>query len=247
MSNVVFFTIFGRGIYGWYVQMAISTLRHPKLGNYTGKIVVFTDDPLLILPEDVEKRLFHLPEGDQFYWSLRARFDAGLLLDHSEYDQIMYCDSDFLFTQDINQLFVAPDKLQVHQEVTPLWRNQWAHAYLTAEEMSDAQISQRPTINAGMWVVPGQMARDFLGKWQAFIDADPFRECVSHNQAPDQSALNAILLREEFPYQVMPYEWVAQPHRARADYPDAKMLHFAGKRKDYEMERRYRALVAKIS
>lgn len=227
---VAYMTVFGDGEYSDYCKMAVATLRHPRFGNFKGKIVVFTDNPKLDV-EGVELREYKLPDGDKFYWSCRARVDCGLKLNLDAHDYVLYTDVDILFAQDSAAFLGKKGKFHAHYEGTRLWRCRWANAFLTDDEVLEAEKTDQHTINAGFFVLDGGMAKAFLTRWQALLDAHDLREGTTNNPTPEQSVMNAMLYRNEFPYEVMPFNWVAQPFQVHYSYSDAKALHYTGIRK----------------
>jgi len=251
-EHLIYLTAFGE-TFADYARKCIHTLRHPGLGNYGGRILVYTDsagDPAWRDPDRpgsaTETRRLMLPEGrDRGYWALRARVLAGSLIDHDAYDRIAYLDCDVLAQRDLSPLFEGPEALRYHFEPWPLWTCQYSNAFLTSEEMREAEATHRRSVNAGAFVVPGRLARHLFARWGALMDTTGDDVGTSDNPTPDQSALNAMILRGEIPAEPLPHGFVANPDLGMS-YPEARLFHFTGGRKLHPkgFMHRYRELTA---
>src|SRR6266702_3103088 len=113
-DNIIYVTAFGR-TFAEYAHKLVYTLRHPRLGNYSDRIWLFTDEPddpvwrRGPLATAETRRLDLPPDGDRLYWALRARITAGLALDHSAYYRIAYMDCDVMAQRDLAPFFDGPD------------------------------------------------------------------------------------------------------------------------------------------
>jgi hypothetical protein len=244
---LIYLTAFGHEFLR-HARMCITTLRHPRLGNFQGLIQVFTDVPdsplLQGLPGNQVIRQWDLaPTRDRRYEMLVARVSAGLTLDHEQHDYIAYLDTDILASASLAPLFCVPDKLQYTIESVPLWTSPWSNAYLTDAEFNDANTRLTLAVNSGTFVAPGRMCKDLLLKWEAIMGADTGRAVTSNNMGPDQSALNALVLRGQVPAQPMPIQWIVQPVHGMK-YPGARLFHFTSGRKE-NMKDRFHDLVRK--
>jgi hypothetical protein len=94
----------------------------------------------------------------------KARLPA--LVDVSEYDRILFVDSDVVFLREPSPLFaLAGERLAVSQDHCPLQRNSFNLSFFSPESRRDPDLASMRSINTGVMVFPGARCAEYLSRW----------------------------------------------------------------------------------
>ena len=228
---------------GWCVE----SLR--QWGRFDGDIRILTDAESAVLLGDLERQAHVVVVDDGLLWDSThgrnrserfqmARLNVHHAIDLSAYDTVMYLDVDILAIGDIRPLFEHVTEFRYAREFQPM-SGPGYNANLTDEELEQARW--RRAINSGTFVAPATELEHCLAVWRAELDRSP------SGAAYDQPALNAVILRNEFPSAPLAAMSVGFP--LMANFPDhfgdhTIVLHYAGNTDNtvFAMERHLREL-----
>lgn len=162
--------------------MLVSTLR--GVGEYTGKILLFTDefedidgvDQTIIIPAD-ERAVGH-PN--------LLRWLAPKYIDEAAYDQIMYLDVDILCQKPMDRVWCAQGCLRYAVETNFIIEWPTVNKIL----MTDEEAEGKPVLNSGQFVIDAKHFRAFCELvWGVVTGALATNPKYKH----DQSAFNKVI------------------------------------------------------
>jgi hypothetical protein len=230
-------------IYFRMADMLIDSLR--RLGEFTGDILVFTDEPSWF-----ENRGVLIEEiGDQGH-PLEVRFSSSIKA--ANYEKIMFLDCDILCIGSISDLFNANNEVLYVLERNKLMTSErFGYLFLTAEERN--RFKDEFIINAGTFCVDAAYYDYFSGLWREFWRSyiDDFSKI--NNPYNDQAMLNALLRRGKVRCRLMGENVVAFPfirrkpgsRRLTSLNENCKFIHYNSditqeyKEGDFEEVKRY--------
>lgn len=219
-------------IYNQMTSFCIETLR--EAGNYTDDIILFTYDTDYDWNEDV---IIKTPDeqcnsfGEVMLYKMKARN----YFNPSDYDTIMYLDTDIIAINDVNPLFNLSDNNIVFAEEFPInFITNIDFPYLTEKELKDAE--DMPRINAGTFIINSDIYDKYMEKMEAWVK--------DHNESgldpADQLPITTMILRGELNYDNIPHGWIEFPLATKTVGPppvineDTKLLHFLGHKYDID-------------
>lgn len=207
-------------------KMAIDSLY--RFGEYTGEVMVITDRE-----EDFDNVDYTVGLSPDWIKSIndigRLKFLARQWMDPSRYDSIMYLDNDMLIMNDIQPVLGLPDEAIVISEEFPINMLNTNIPFLTDEEKKMAEGMVR--INTGVFCIDSNIYLETVRKMLDYLNY-----CLENYEyrGVEQKPTNAMVVREELPYEPIPHDWVEFPLAAKAVGPPpvfsdvTKVLHFAG-------------------
>lgn len=177
--------------------LCIWTLRNP--GEFEGDILVFTKDKDVTLFGDMATVI----EIDSEYDSNALRAKVPLLYDLSEYDRIMYLDSDIVSIRPVQELFdsFVPGKFNYVIERKPV--SSWPKMVTYLNEELISKHGSKPMINSGTFVFDNDVPKEFFERWLDIYDNEyiedndcPLRHLNLGNRKSDQAPLNIVVYEE---------------------------------------------------
>ena len=100
--NLVYYTVFGDDAYCDNARLSIDALR--RFGNFTGEVLVFSDRPFHY--PDVANRVVPLPDSNE---TVKIRITCYHHFPFSDYDRVLFLDSDILTCRDVSDLLACDD------------------------------------------------------------------------------------------------------------------------------------------
>lgn len=205
-------------------NLCIDSLR--EYGNYDGEIMVITDRPesfnvdyTVDLPPDRVRSIYDIG---------RLKMEARTWIDTRRYDSILYLDNDILATGDIHPVLDLPDGTVCISEEYPVNMMNTNIPFLTNEEIEESEGMVR--VNTGVICFDSTVFLDVTERIRNYLE-----NCINsfNYKGVEQKPVNAMVLREELPYQPIPHAWVEFPLATRNIGPplalqQTKLLHFAG-------------------
>lgn len=212
-------------------EFCCRTLR--GLGKYTGDLVIFTEGDHKSEYAKVIKTEY--PPGR--HSAYLARIWVRNFIDPSQYDWILYLDSDIAAFHDVNPLFDVSADAIYYQEGNLTWKHQGR--CMDTEEWEIASKTQGHGINCGMLSIPSQMFMPLMDAWD--VEVTHCRTCRQMARLMvDQNALNALRYRGVFPFkqfapgsvQIVRAVNMRHMQRSRAGF-DHRILHYVAYSKVY--------------
>ncbi len=212
-------------------RWCVESLR--RWGRFDGDIEILTDAASAVLLGDLDRQAHVLIVDDGLLWESThgrkrserfqmARLNVHRAIDLAAYDTVMYLDVDILAIRDIRPLFEDVTEFRYAREFQPM-SGPGSNDSLTDAELEEARW--RRAINSGTFIAPATELEHCLAVWRTELDRSPA------GAAYDQPALNAVILRGQFPSAPLASMSVGFP--LMANFPEhvgdhTVLLHYAG-------------------
>ena len=190
MKTLVYFTSIGEK-YAALTQIAVNTLI--TNGQYTGAIKVFCDDYFKSDNKQVEIIKIN-PSGS--YHLCNCKLFCLLQIDFSQYDQILFLDSDIEVVKNIYPLFTADNCLLYAEEPWQKIKNQGFKDPCTSLCFSEAEykeFAERQSINSGQFCFDARLGHKLLYEWFNIFSK------TSMIFGAEQSALALLVFKQIIP------------------------------------------------
>lgn len=185
-------------------------------------IVVFTDEV-----SDFVKRkgLVYINANDAFKISHKFayRVNVNKAINLGQYEGIFYLDCDFLFTKPLSVNFFNED-IFLCNAITTTIDSQFVNRNLTTDEIK--QNAGKLAINSGAFYVPKKHFK-FIDDWRE--QTEKYSERVPDDYCPEQTTLNSMFFRKEYPFQLFDKELIHFPaNNVSKITSKTRLIHFAG-------------------
>ena len=210
-------------------KMLVSSLLRTY---FSGSILVIknTEAPLFLVPRagvdevyvetsNIDRKKLHLAA-----WTWKYR--AGEIIDHQDFDRILFVDCDCLALRNIDHLFDGETDITYQPEPLPVTHPEF-NAYLTNAEM---KTLTRRGINSGTWAVSAHCYHEIMEAWQTIHESSPARP----QRWLEQAAWNRVVLDTGFTSKPFEPDCVRFPLNHDLDfraYHGASIIHAQGGRR----------------
>lgn len=160
---------------------------------FSGDIMIFrnTETPLFLVGREGLREVYvETPEpgaASRSEYAMCWKYRAADWIDASQYDRILFLDSDCLVLRNIDHLLKGDWDILYKPETDLRITNPQFNCFLTDSEMGTLA---RDGINSGTWAVRGSLFPEVMREWERIGETVPLRE----HYWSDQPAWNRLLL-----------------------------------------------------
>jgi hypothetical protein len=178
--------------------------------HFSGDIMVFRNSatPLFLVGrqglQEVQIETAALAGDSRAFDAWCWKYRAGLMLDVSGYDKVMFLDADCLALRNMDHLLEGDWDIRYQPEHGTCATGSCYNASFTAEEM--AQAAHLPGVNSGSFAVRAEIFHAVMQRWKGIDEAPRARQSGFW----DQASWNALLLRHTRAERE-PEMWLAEP------------------------------------
>ncbi|MGQ0613731.1 MAG: hypothetical protein ACT4PV_08345 [Planctomycetaceae bacterium] len=227
MRTLVYLVCVGEAVYGEMARVCVDSLR--AAGRYGGDLVVLTDGAF---EGGAGAQTVRVSATGDATGSRRLKLAAWRHIDASAYDRVLFLDLDVVAVGDLAPLFAFEPSAVCAGDEYPfnrLWRPSVGSALRWWERLLHGIAWG---VNAGAVCFPAGVLRSCLERWEREME-----RCLPRmGRWIDQPALNACIVRREFPFVPYPRSWIELPPlyawlgrgRRFELRPETKLLHICG-------------------